>query len=186
MGGFLSFKIAPGVRISASSRGLRGHVGSRMARIDVGGGRTGVSTSAGPLTAYQSVGVAPRRPGGSRSTNGLTPAQAEKLRQVEEARAEFTRIESLHRAEFSGPVRQTAPTATLPRFAKLLATAEKQSAAGIAWTDRPARKAARATARITAERWSSDLLVLAERERRAQQDVIDARWAALTTNDPDG
>ena len=57
MAGFLSFKIAPGVRVSASSRGLRTHLGPRVARVHVGGGRTGVSTGGGPFTAYESLGA---------------------------------------------------------------------------------------------------------------------------------
>jgi hypothetical protein len=54
--GFLSIKIAPGVRLSASSRGLRAGIGPRAARIHVGAGRTTISSGAGPVTVGTSLG----------------------------------------------------------------------------------------------------------------------------------
>jgi hypothetical protein len=36
----VSFKVAPGVRISASSKGVRTSIGSNKARVPLGGGRT--------------------------------------------------------------------------------------------------------------------------------------------------
>ena len=42
-----SVKIAPGVRVRASSRGVRTSIGPRVARVHVGAGRTGISTGAG-------------------------------------------------------------------------------------------------------------------------------------------
>src|SRR6478736_3598431 len=103
MAGFFSFKIAPGVRVSASSRGLRTHLGPRMARVHVGGGRAGVSTGAGPFTAYQSLGAPARRTTSSRSSTGVTPAQAQKLQEIDRAAAEFARLAQLHRQQFSSP-----------------------------------------------------------------------------------
>jgi hypothetical protein len=61
----VSFRIMPGLRISASSRGIRAGVGPRIARVHVGAGRTGVSTGLGPFGAYTSLRggrrAAPRR-----------------------------------------------------------------------------------------------------------------------------
>ncbi|GAB3760299.1 hypothetical protein GCM10027600_00070 [Nocardioides ginsengisegetis] len=184
MASFFSFKVAPGVRISASSRGLRTHVGPRGARVHVGGGRTGVSTGAGPFTAYQSLGAPARRPT-SRSTSGLTPAQAQRLQEIDRVAAEFSHLGQLHRQEFSTPSREVIARPPLPTFLKLLMTAEKQSLAGTSRLDRAARKAARVEAREQAERWASDLLTLAEGERQCKQDVIDAALAALSINHPD-
>jgi hypothetical protein len=45
MGFGLSFKVAPGVRIRASSRGIRTSVGPRAARVHIGAGRTTLSDS---------------------------------------------------------------------------------------------------------------------------------------------
>ena len=44
-----SIRIAPGVRIRASKRGIRTSLGPRIARVHVGGGRTGFSTGMGPV-----------------------------------------------------------------------------------------------------------------------------------------
>lgn len=183
MAGFFSFKIAPGVRVSASSRGLRTHLGPRMARVHVGGGRTGMSTGAGPFTAYQSVG-APARRTTSRSSGGVTPAQAQRLQEIDRVAAEYARLGQLHRQQFSSPAREVVARPQLPAFRKLLMTAEKQALAGTPPWDRQARKAAKVRARVQAEGWANDLLALAESERRGKQDVLDARWAALGLNDP--
>jgi hypothetical protein len=60
-----SVKIAPGVRVRASSRGVRTSIGPRAARVHVGGGRTGFSTGLGPVSLYTS-GSSRRRTAGSR------------------------------------------------------------------------------------------------------------------------
>jgi hypothetical protein len=44
------FKVAPGVKIRATKRGLRASVGPRAARVHFGAGGTGVSTGAGPVS----------------------------------------------------------------------------------------------------------------------------------------
>ena len=51
-----SVKIAPGVRVRASSRGVRTSIGPRVARVHVGACRTGISTGAGPVGLYTAVG----------------------------------------------------------------------------------------------------------------------------------
>ncbi len=88
MGLFSSFRVAPGVRLSTSSRELRAHVGPRFARLHVGGDGTGVSTGAGPFTLYETLDSPSTRRPPSRSTvtstPGQTPAQAERVRQVAE------------------------------------------------------------------------------------------------------
>jgi hypothetical protein len=183
MAGLLSFKLAPGVRVSASSRGVRARLGPRAARVHVGGGRTGVSTGAGPFTAYQSTGSS-ARPRTIKAPSGLTPAQAERFHRAEAVRAEFARLDGLHRAEFTTVTREVASAPALPPFLKLYLTAEKQSLTGVSLWDRPARRAAKAAAHELAERWAGDLQVLAEQDRRARQDAIDAHWAGLEMNDP--
>lgn len=103
---------------------------------------------------------------------------------MEAVRAEFVHLDQLHRATFAPTEREVVAPVTLPRFLTLVLTAEKQSLAGVSRWDRSARRAAKAAAHGQAERWAADLQVLAEQDRRARQDVIDARWAALDANDP--
>ncbi len=56
----MSFKVAPGVRIRASSRGVSAGIGPRAARVHVGSRGVGISSGVGPVSAYTRVG------GGSR------------------------------------------------------------------------------------------------------------------------
>ena len=85
MGLSFSVKLAPGIRVRASSRGLRTSIGPRAARMHVGGGRTGFSTGAGPVTLYSSAGGSRGRTGGRRPSAGsyqrqlaVSPAAAAK------------------------------------------------------------------------------------------------------------
>jgi hypothetical protein len=145
-----------------------------VARLHFGGGRTGVSTGAGPFTVYQSGTVAIPLP---RNHEDRVAAQAA-------ARDQLARIEHLHRTEFRAVERVVAPTASLPRFSKLLATAEKERLHGISPIDRAARREAKQAARLLAETWARDLLTLSSRERDTEQNILDARWSALNANDP--
>lgn len=60
----MNFKVAPGVRVRASSRGISAGVGPRAARVHVGTRGVGVSSGVGPVSAYKRLG------GGSRPTSG--------------------------------------------------------------------------------------------------------------------
>ncbi|MEV6371484.1 DUF4236 domain-containing protein [Micromonospora musae] len=77
-----SIKLAPGVRIRASSRGIRTSVGPRVARVHVGAGRTGVSIGIGPVGFYPSLGGCARRSSRSRGTTPSTAAYASSSRRV--------------------------------------------------------------------------------------------------------
>src|SRR3954452_18160121 len=73
-------RVMPGVRISASSRGIRAGIGPRAARLHVGAGRTGFSSGDGPFTYYTSGGSRSRSGGGQRA-----PSMAAYERQVRAA-----------------------------------------------------------------------------------------------------
>jgi hypothetical protein len=51
-----SFKVAPGVRIRASSRGISAGIGPRAARVHIGTRGVGVSSGVGPLSTYSHLG----------------------------------------------------------------------------------------------------------------------------------
>lgn len=46
-------RLAPGVKVRLTKRGLRWGVGPRAARLHFGAGGTGISTGAGPFSAYR-------------------------------------------------------------------------------------------------------------------------------------
>lgn len=65
----MSFKVAPGVRIRASTRGISAGVGPRAARVHVGTRGAGVSSGVGPFSAYSHLGGG----GGKRSASHTAP-----------------------------------------------------------------------------------------------------------------
>jgi len=70
-----SFKVAPGVRVTASKRGLSSSFGPRAARVHVSNRGVGVSSGVGPVSTYTRFGTAQRRSprsGGSRASSGPT------------------------------------------------------------------------------------------------------------------
>ncbi len=99
----MSFKVAPGVRIRASSRGLSAGLGPRAARVHVGSRGVGVSSGVGPFSTYQHLAGgsgANSRSGGRRSTGGPTKASiAAYERQLKEAQreADMQRVAALER-----------------------------------------------------------------------------------------
>jgi hypothetical protein len=106
-----SVKLAPGVRIRASSRGLRTSVGPRAARVHFGADRTGFPTGAGPVGFYTSAGGSWTRRY-STGTSSRALAETAKAEQAQELAAALTAIFDLHRPEFpvaQGPVALAAP-----------------------------------------------------------------------------
>jgi hypothetical protein len=100
MGFGFNVKLAPGVRVRASSEGFRTRVGPRAARVHVGGGRTAISSGAGPLIWSGSVGGKRRRgtlerrattpPGSASAAAELTAgAVAVATRKLEEVQAKY-------------------------------------------------------------------------------------------------
>lgn len=73
MGFGFNVKLAPGMRVRASSKGLRTSVGPRAAHVHVGGGRTAISSGAGPLTWSGNVGGKRRR--GTLERRATTPSR---------------------------------------------------------------------------------------------------------------
>lgn len=94
-----SFKVAPGVRITASSRGISAGVGPRAARVHVGSRGVGVSSGVGHVSAYSRFGGSSRR-----STGGATKASiAAREREAKAAarEADIERVAALERALIS-------------------------------------------------------------------------------------
>jgi len=193
-----SIKLAPGVRVRASSRGLRTSVGPRAARIHVGAGRTGFSTGIGPVGFYTSAGSGRRSGGGGRSTTSAQVAYQRQLAAQQQAAAQgekaalaqqladaFLRILALHQVEFPPAQRPLAPEPAAPDRAAIYAHYEKQALAGIGILKRAERTAAkrRAAAWTDAEfsrQWQS------LKEQQAQwQLALDQQWHLLCGNEPD-
>lgn len=137
----MSFKVAPGVRIRASSRGISAGVGPRAARVHVGTRGVGVSSGAGPVSGYTHLGGGSRRSsgGGRASYGGPTKASiAARERELKEAAraADIERVASLEKALISVHKESFPPAAPvlLPTPAEVDPApirAELEAAAGI-------------------------------------------------------
>jgi hypothetical protein len=97
----VSIKLAPGVRVRASSRGVRASVGPRIARVHTGAGRTTLSSGIGPFTSSTSVGGRRRPASGGRGPGGTSAPRtslAALERQARQAQREAARQDQVHRA----------------------------------------------------------------------------------------
>jgi hypothetical protein len=183
-------KLAPGVRVRASSRGLRTSVGPRAARVHFGSGRTGFSTGAGPVGYYTSVGGSrSRSTGGARRTStgasSRALAAAAKAQEAQHLIAALTGILELHRDEFPPAQRPLAPPPPEPDVAAIKNKHRKAALTGVGMFNRSGR----ATAKNAAEQ-AAAAEVAAIRAHDAQlhaeyQQQLDQMWTQLTHNDPD-
>jgi hypothetical protein len=181
-------KVAPGVRIDVSGRGVRTTVGPPATRPPAGGAE--LSTGAGPVSAYVSLGARRRRPvGHDRSSVAAYEAQLRadaRLDRVENARRAqraFDRQLGVYREEFPPIEKPVAEVQRIDAGARVLA-AQHEAAARISPLKfrrrRAAREAAASAARAQAEVDQQEAI----RARAQHQAEIDTAWQRLADNDP--
>src|SRR4051812_41516500 len=179
-----SVKLAPGVRIRASSRGIRTSVGPRAARLHVGGGRTGFSSGAGPVGFYTSLSGSRRRsPARSSAASQRTLNQAAKAQAAQQLNAALTNILTLHRQDFPAAERPIAAEPPAVAVKAVYAKHRRQARAGIGVFNRTARREARAHADVLAAGEVQRLEDERSTSRNRDQAELDRWWAALTGND---
>jgi hypothetical protein len=194
-----SVKLAPGVRIRASSHGIRAGIGPRVARVHLGTGRTGFSSGVGPVSFYTAVGHKRRRP---QSRSGKRPpsaaalqrqaaaarraqAETEKAREAQQLAGIFNEILQLHRQEFAPVERPFAPPPSPPNEQEVRSRHEKDALAGIGLFQRAERAAARQRAAISAQAELASRWQQAQAEAGNWQAYLDAQWSRLLANDPE-
>ncbi len=195
-----SVRIAPGVRVRASSRGIRTSIGTRAARVHVGGGRAGFSTGAGPFTYYTRVGGGRgkrRSPSRARSTSALrtpaasttrttmTLAQANKQQEASRLREAFEAIMTIHHETFAPAHKPLTPPPALVDAGVIRRECVSAGLKGVGLFDRAGRKAAKARGLAEAE-----IRVQQEVDSRRQQAIehqaeLNEMWTKLLANDPD-
>jgi hypothetical protein len=181
-------RVAPGVRISASSRGVRAGIGPRAARVHVGTGRSTLSSGAGPFT-YNLAGSSRRSP----AAGTRTPlADLERLTRMAERSQEIAHVRhieqaltSLHRDTFAPAVRTIVPLPEPLDVAGVARELQTESASSISWWRFVDRKAARLAAAdlahaVAAERNAANAAWHADAQAEA-----DAHWSGLVANDPE-
>lgn len=192
-----SIKLAPGVRVRASSRGIRTSLGPRAARVHIGGGRTGFSTGVGPVGFYTSLGAGGGRSGpGGRGTSAAAyqrqlaaqqrqAVQAQRAEEAQQLAQAFLRILDLHRVNFPAATRPVAPEPAPPDRASIYRHYEQHALAGIGFFERTKRaqakqRAAQWTDAEVQRQWTSLL-----EQQASWQQYLDQRWQQLCSNDPD-
>ena len=184
-------QLAPGVRIRASSRGLRTSIGPRAARLSIGGGRAGISTGVGPFSLYSSLGSGrrARRSSGpakvSIAARQRQLAQAAKVAEAQQLITAFQAILAIHR---DAPDPVEPPVAPLPRPAnesEIRRRHIKAAIVGISIFNRAERARAKSTAEAAALAEIAAENARAQHERQRIQDELDQRWRSLCANDPD-
>ena len=189
-----SVKLAPGVRVRASSRGVRTSLGPRAARVHVGGGRTGFSTGVGPVGYYTSVGGSSRSTarrtsgtGSAAASRQLAAAQraADKAEEARSLRDALVAILDLHRTDFAPAQPPVAPPPPPVDVTAILAKHVKDAKAGTSVFSRTARRNALAEAAVRAQAEAAHFNALYAKERKEWQSRLDERWALLNRNDPD-
>lgn len=201
MGLGVSFRVAPGVRVRASTRGMRTSIGPRGARLHVGSGRTRISTGIGPITvstplneglrsrtsASQTASAISARP--RRSTVAQLQVQdraAQRAQQVADVAAHERALTSLHLSTFRDATRQEVPVPQAPTASTVDAVRDELARAacdGLAWWRRAPRRQAKAwaaqTAPVEAQRRFTGALIAAQQEQAA----MDIAWAALRNHE---
>ena len=149
-----------------------------------------MSSGAGPLTLYQSLGPSGggrRRSSSSRPSRsvGLTASQAAKLQAADEIVAQCLAAEHLVREEFAPATRPIAERPAVPGIESLRksrrAEAKKSTSVFARRERRAALEAADASARSDWDRAVAD----AGAAMKVEQAELDALWQKLNDNDPD-
>lgn len=184
-----SVKLAPGVRVRASSRGVRTSIGPRAARVHVGAGRTGFSTGAGPVGYYTSVSGPSRRSGttssGTTNRQLATASQVEKAEQAQQLADALSAVLDLPRTTFPDAQRPLAPA---PPAVDLAAFRHRHQAEAKASTSVFSRAARRAALEEADRRAKADARALEDQyaaQRLAWQQALDTQWQALMSNAED-
>jgi len=191
MGLSFSVKLAPGVRVRASSRGIRTSIGPRAARVHVGGGRTAFSTGFGPVTLSTSAGgrgrAPARRPSAASYHRQLraSPAAVAKAQEAQRLAGVFQELLAVHRAEFPVAQRPIAPPPADADVAAIHRRYEEAATAGLGLFQRAAKAQARAVAAQRAEAEIHALRLQGVRAQISYQEQLDAWWRSLLANEPD-
>lgn len=188
MGFGVNVKVAPGVRLRASSRGVRASVGPRVARVHVGSGRTGLSTGVGPVTYYTSMGGAGAN--AVRQTSGPRLAQldsqphtADKAHEIQQVLQAEHALKTHHMATFPASQRAFVSAPQPVEVHRIERVFRRQAMANVGWFARARRQGARIEAQMAAAAVANEQFTRALDEAERLQSAYDAYWPALSAHD---
>jgi hypothetical protein len=179
-------RVAPGLKLRATKRGIRAGIGPRAARVWVGAGGPGVSTGAGPFTLYQGLGGRTR----GRSSKTSMAAyerqvrQAQQARQIQAAAATLRSMVSIHEQEFAAATRPVAPAPPPVDAKAILKQCRRGALASIPWWRLRDRRDAKTRAILRAAQEQQRQEWQLQQEHAGHQRHLDDEWALLLGNDP--
>lgn len=196
----ISFKVAPGVRVSASRRGVRTSIGNNSARVSFGSGPTytsakvaGIRVSQRGSSGSRRVPRSPSRVPQSRSAgpSQASMAQRERTRkaevletQIEELAATERSLTSLHHESFEPTTRLSVPQPVATNVKELSRQWQTEAVKTISVFKRYARKAARSEADHAARGEAAQIDARNWQKYREAQAEADAAWDRLQAHDP--
>jgi hypothetical protein len=184
MGLGFSFKVMPGVRLRASTRGIGASFGPRVARVRVSNRGVGFSTGVGPVSVW--TGGSSRRRSAARPSAAAYQRQlvaAQKQQQIQAVTKALAALLTLHQAQFPPAARPVAPPPALPDAATVRRTRRKQHRAGIPFFDRTRRRQARQDADREADAYVAAESARLHAAQAQHQATLDGWWSELWAND---
>ena len=188
------FKVAPGVRLKVSSRGIRAGVGPRVARVHVGSGRPGISTGIGPGIDEPLTGSrrpTKRRTPARRPTKTSAAAQQRELvraQKAQDAKAVvqvFVDLASLHRATFPPARLSEPPPVQTVDEDEIRSRCEARALEGIGRLKYSVRNEAKRRGAEEAERQIGAAQEAAAAEHKQAIADCESQWNLLCDNDPE-
>jgi hypothetical protein len=187
---FVGFRVrvAPGVRVSASSRGVRAAVAPRAPRVHVGSGRTGSSGGAGPFTLTSPGSRRRTSSGGTRTPLADLQRQTravERSPEIAQVRHIEQALTSPHLDTFSTAERTVVPVPAPLDVAEVTRELQAASVSSISWWRFRDRKAARRAAAESAPAFTAQREAANAAWHAAAQADADAQWSGLLANEPE-
>lgn len=191
------FKVAPGVRVRLTGRGVRTSVGPRAARLHFGAGGLGVSTGVGPVSYYARVGGrSPSRRGPATTTTRssyaaastkpeATPAAQAKAAEARALQGRFDEIQALNHLDFSDARPPMAPPPRPIDHGPFLAARIRSARSEASFFQFAARREAVRRARALAEQDYQAAAHHAVEAMYQYQGQLDAWWASMCAGEQD-
>lgn len=179
MGFGVGFRVARGLRFRVTRRGPRLSLGPRIARVHVGGGRSAVSTGAGPVTLWHTLSGGGGRPGGG------APRGASKEQAWQQARAHLDRLLHAHEQTWDLATRPLVDQPSPVDGDAVRRELRREAVAGLPWWRLAARGRARKEADTRVDAVVVDRQAELDAAHASQQATADRWWRLLCDNDPD-
>ncbi len=177
----MSFRVAPGVRMSVSSRGVRTSIGNSSARVSFGGG-----------AAYTSARVAGVRVSQYHSNPRSTLGQLERANQaatLDEQLVHLAELErrlvTLHHEAFDPAVPRSLPAPAATDISSLSMQMQKAATKGIGVFKRADRREARVRAHSAAVELGRQQDVANAEAHALEVGLAQSEWQRLISHDPE-